>query len=64
MYTAIPRKVVRENAYATTPKGNMGHAQYTVPDTIAVGPTFVAFSFSTCTRTSYYDAGATNKRKF
>ena len=25
------------------PKGNMGCAQYTVPDTVAVEPAFVAF---------------------
>ena len=25
------------------PKGNMGYDQYTVPDTVAVGPTFNAF---------------------
>ena len=29
--------------YATIPKGIMGHGQYTVPDTVAVEPTFVAF---------------------
>ena len=45
-YTAISRKVVGKNVHATIPKGNMGYAQYTVPDTIAVEPTFVAF-FST-----------------
>ena len=28
--------------HATIPKGNMGHDQYTVPDTVAVDPTFVA----------------------
>ena len=28
---------------ATIPKGNMGYAQYTVPDTVAVETTFVAF---------------------
>ena len=34
---------------ATIPKGNMGYDQYTVPDTVAVKPTFVAFlSSSTC----------------
>ena len=43
MYTAISRKVDRKNEYTTTPKGNMGYAQYTVPDTVAVRPTFVAF---------------------
>ena len=42
-YTAISRKVVRKNVHATIPKGNMGYVQYTVPDTMAVEPTFVAF---------------------
>ena len=43
MYTAISRKVVGKNVHATIPKGNMEYDQYTVPDTIAVDPTFVAF---------------------
>ena len=30
---------------ATIPKGNMGYDQCTVPDTIAVEPTFVAFFY-------------------
>ena len=42
-YTAISRKVVGKNVHATIPKGNMGYDQYTVPDTVAVEPTFVAF---------------------
>ena len=42
-YTAILRKVVRKNEHTTIWKGNMGYAQYTVPDTVAVEPTFVAF---------------------
>ena len=29
--------------HATIPKGNMGYEQYTVPDTVAVESTFVAF---------------------
>ena len=29
--------------HATVPKGNMGYDQYTVPETLAVEPTFVAF---------------------
>ena len=29
-YTAVLRKVVRQNAHATIPKGNMGYDQYTV----------------------------------
>ena len=42
LYTAISRKVVGKNVHATIPKGNMGYVQYTVPDTVAVEPTFVA----------------------
>ena len=42
-YTAISRKVVRKNVHATIPKGNMGYDKYTVPDTVAVEPTFFAF---------------------
>ena len=43
-YTAaVSRKVVRRNVHATIAKGNMGYDQYTVPDTVAVEPTFVAF---------------------
>ena len=29
--------------YATIPKGNMGYDQYTVPETVAVELSFVAF---------------------
>ena len=42
-YTAISRKVVGKNVHATIPLGNMGYDQYTVPDTVAVELTFVAF---------------------
>ena len=42
-YTAILRKVVRKNVHVTIPKGNLGYDQYTVSDTVAVKPTFVAF---------------------
>ena len=42
-HTATSRKVFRKNVNATIPKGNMGYDQYTVPDTVAVEPTFVAF---------------------
>ena len=31
-----------KNVQATIPKGNMGHDQYSVPDTVAVETTFVA----------------------
>ena len=41
--TAISRKVVGRNGQATIPKGNMGYDQYTVPETVAVEPAFVAF---------------------
>ena len=43
MHTAISRKVVRKNVHATIPKGNMGYVQYTVLDTVAVEPTYLAF---------------------
>ena len=43
LFTAISRKVVGKNVHATIPKGSMGYDQYTVPDTVAVGPTFVTF---------------------
>ena len=42
-YTAISRKVVGKNVHGTIAKGNEGYDQYTVPDAIAVEPTFVAF---------------------
>ena len=32
-----------KNVHVTIPKDNMGYDQYTVPDTVAVEPTFVAF---------------------
>ena len=43
LHTAISRKVVGKNVHATIPKGNMGYDQYSVPDFVAVEPTFVAF---------------------
>ena len=43
LYTAISRKVVGKNVHVTIPKGNKGYEQYTVPDTVAVESTFVAF---------------------
>ena len=42
-YTAISKKVDGKNVHATISKGNMGYDQYTVPDTVAVEPTFVTF---------------------
>ena len=41
--TGISRDVVGKNVHAKIPKGNMGYDQYTVPDTVAVEPTFVYF---------------------
>ena len=46
-YTAILKKVVGKKLHATIPKGNMGYDQYTVPNTVAMEPTFVAFLIST-----------------
>ena len=43
LYTAILWKVVTNNAHVTIPKGNMGYDEYTVPDTVALEPTFVVF---------------------
>ena len=43
MLTVISRKVVRITVHVTIPKGIMGYYQYTVPDTVAVEPTFVVF---------------------
>ena len=44
MYRATSKKVAgKEKVHATILKGNMGYDQYTVPDTVAVEPTFVAF---------------------
>ena len=42
-YSAFSREVVGKNVHETIQKGNMGYDQYTVPDTAAVEPTFVAF---------------------
>ena len=42
-HIALLRKVVGKSVHATIPKGKMGYDQYTVPDTVAVEPTFVAF---------------------
>ena len=38
-------KGCRKNVHATTPKGDIGYDQYTVPvpDTVAAEPTFAAF---------------------
>ena len=43
LYTAISRKVVGKNVLTTIPKGNIGYDQFTVPDTVVVDPSFVAF---------------------
>ena len=42
-YTAISRKVAGKNVHATIARGNMGYDRFTVPDTVAVEPTFVTF---------------------
>ena len=44
IYTAISGKVVGKYVHSIIPKDNMGYAQYTVPDTVAVEPTFVGLS--------------------
>ena len=36
-------RFVGKNVKATIPKGNMGNDQYTVPDTVALEPTVLAF---------------------
>ena len=42
-YTAISRKVVGKNVHVTSPRGNMGYDQYTVPDSVVVKTSFIAF---------------------
>ena len=37
------RERLLEKVLATIPKGDMGYDQYTVPDTVSVEPTLVAF---------------------
>ena len=39
-------KSEKKPALATIPKDKLGYDQYTVPDTVAVEPTFVAFKHS------------------
>ena len=46
MYTAISRKVVRKNVHTTTPKGNMGYDQYTVPNDYSCRTYFCCFPFA------------------
>ena len=43
MYTVISRKVVGKNVHATTPKGNVGYDQYTVPDDCSCRTYFCCF---------------------
>ena len=43
MYTAISRKVVGKHGYATTPKGNMGYDQYTLPNDCSCRTYFCCF---------------------
>ena len=47
-FTLISGKV-QEKVHAITPKGNMGYDPYTVPDTVAVEPTFVGFLYNSQT---------------
>ena len=42
-YRAFSRKVVGKKCAGDNPERYMGYDQYTVPDTAAVEPTFVAF---------------------
>ena len=42
-YTVISREIVGKSVHATIPRGNMGYDHYTVPDTVAVELTSVAF---------------------
>ena len=44
IYTAISGKVVGKYVHSIILKDNMGYDQYTVPDTVAVEPTFVGLS--------------------
>ena len=46
LYTAISRKVDRQNVHATTPKGNMGYDQYTVPNDCSCRTYFCCFSLA------------------
>ena len=43
VYSYFEKGCQKKNEHATIQKGNMGYYQYTVPDTVAVKPTFVAF---------------------
>ena len=43
IYTAISRKVAGKKVLAIIPKDNKGYDEYTVPNTVTVEPTFVAF---------------------
>ena len=41
----LRERLLGEKVHATIPKGNMGYDQYTVPGTVAVESTFVAFLY-------------------
>ena len=43
IYSYFEKGCRKKCVHATIPKGNMGYDQYTVPDTVPVEPTFVAF---------------------
>ena len=46
IHTAISRKVVGKNVRATTPKGNLGYNQYTVPTNCSYQTYFCCFSLA------------------
>ena len=46
IHTAISRKVVGKNVHATTPKGNLGYNQYTVPTNCSCQTYFCCFSLA------------------
>ena len=43
LFMLLRERLSEKKVHATIPKGNMGYDQYTVPDTVTVEPTFVAF---------------------
>ena len=43
LFMLLRERLSEKKVNATIPKGNMGYDQYTVPDTVTVEPTFVAF---------------------
>ena len=43
VYSYLEKGSSEKNVKATIPKGNIGNDQYTVPDTVALEPTVLAF---------------------